>query len=419
MSRLQKILLVFGFIIVVFGMGFLLYVVFFKPFVPGEDYNTNISEGINGLPKAGEDANLQTRLTGNGALPTSANSNENRNGDIVFGTPGAAPDGGTPVLSPVQSLTDSAAFFPSPSGDGSFIYFYSKTDGKFYKIKKNGDIELLTDSVFHQVAAISWSPDGSKAVLEYPDGANIVYDFQTKKQVTLPQHWTDFDFSPDNSTIVSKSLGLQNDNNFMIVSDPSGTRTRIIRELGANSDRVIPLWSPNNQIVGMYAEGTDFDRQEVFFIGQNNENFKSMLVEGQGFQGQWTPQGDKMLYSVHSSRTDNKPELWIVDANGSSIGRNRRQLKIETWAEKCAFYDNNTIYCAVPSRLETGAGYYPQEMDNANDVIYKINLNSGSKTLVARPEENHTMRNLLLSPDGQFLYFTDKTTGRLYQIPLR
>lgn len=416
MSRLQKIALVAGFMLLVFGIGFLLYVVFFKPLVPSGN-NANLQNTSSGLPGSQENQNGQILPGTNGTLPLSGDVNANKDTNAQTSREGRGPQLGP--TADVTLLSNTKTYNTTLSKNGLYLYYYDKESEKFYKTDSKGNITPLDDKTFYQVEQVSWSPDREKAILEYPDGANIVYDFSAKKQYTLPKHWIDFNFSPDSDKIISKTIGINNENNFLIISDSTGTKTKVIRELGKNADKVLPLWSPNNQVVGMYVTGSDLEQQEVFFIGQNNENFKSMLVEGWGFEGQWTPQGDKLLYSVYSSRTQNKPELWIVDAQSNSVGRNRRELKVETWADKCAFYDNDTLYCAVPQGLKDNAGLFPEEMDTAPDIIYKINISTGSKSLVALPDENHTMSSIFVSPNGDSIYFTDKNDGKIYKVGIK
>ncbi len=187
----------------------------------------------------------------------------------------------------------------------------------------------------------------------------------------------------------------------------------------ANDKKVYPGWSPNNQVVALYAEGLDYDRQTVYFLGLNGENFKSMVVPGRGFQYQWSPQGDKMLYSVYSSDNEMKPMLWITNASGNQIGENRQRLNLQTWAEKCTFASNEEIYCAVPTNLDYGAGLMPALANQTPDYIYKINTKTGSKQLVAIPDHNITVGSMMISPDGSKLFLTDKNTGVIRQIKLR
>ncbi len=72
-----------------------------------------------------------------------------------------------------------------------------------------------------------------------------------------------------------------------------------------------------------------------------------MVVEGRDFREKWSPTGQKMLYSVYSIRSNFKPELWIVNAEGNNIGTGRKLLNLSTWADKCTFADDRFVYCAV------------------------------------------------------------------------
>lgn len=413
MSNFKKIALIIGFFSFIVIFGVLLYVIFFRPLLP-ETLNVNTPISGRNLPLAGinENRNIAPLSLVNGRLPLTRNINEQeeeRRAVEDFIVPKAE----------ARPLSETRVFGASASVKGSEIYYYDKTSGKFLAVGSDGSERFLSDKIFFQVENIVWSHNREKVILEYPDGANIVYGFSDKKQITLPTHWTDFDFSSDNQNIVSKSFGVNPENNFLILSDASATKSKILRELGANGDQVIASWSPNNQMVGMFLGEGDFDRQEVFFIGLNNENFKSMTVEGRGFQGKWSPQGDRLLYSVYSSLSDNKPELWIVDAAPGSIGRNRKRLQLETWSEKCVFFDNNTVYCAVPDTLEANSGLFPEEMDRWGDAIYKINLNTGSKSLISELSKNHVMKDPIVLSDGKYFYFTDKNDGKLYKVLLK
>jgi len=154
-------------------------------------------------------------------------------------------------------------------------------------------------------------------------------------------------------------------------------------------------------------------------MGLHKENFKSIILPGRGFDGQWSPKGDKILYNIHNTGTDHKPSLYIVDALGDRIGLNSKNLKTLTWSNKCTFSTNDIVYCAVPTQLEEGAGMSQFNMDNYPDIIYKINLVTGHKSILAIPEEDHTINKIILSENGRYLYFQDKFTGQVLKIALR
>ncbi|MEA3226011.1 MAG: hypothetical protein U9Q07_08675, partial [Planctomycetota bacterium] len=333
-----------------------------------------------------------------------------------------------PAVSPIADggITKVTPITPSPTknatlSDTGELNYYNRNDGKFYRLLEDGTVVALSDEKFYNVDEATFAPNGNSAILEYPDGSNIYYDFATDRQVTLPTHWEEFDFSPQGNQIAAKSIGLDPSNRFVIVANPDGSGAVPVQELGNNADEVIVDWSPNNQIVATATTGRNFgvDRHEVYFIGQHHENFRSMTVGGLNFQPKWSPSGEQLLYSSASSTSDWKPRLWIVDAVGDDIGLNRRMINVDTWAEKCTFSDAETLYCAVPRELPRGAGLQPRIADSTPDDIIKIDLVTGLQTRVAIPEGSHTIDKIMITQDGSSLYFTGKDSGILNEIKLR
>lgn len=414
MEFLKKYKIIFlglGFILIVIILGYLLYAVFFKTTetTPGTtSTGTSTTTIPGGLPTAGSGTGQVVDNTGSTGLPTqSGGTNTNQVSQTASGG-----------ITQTNELNQVPSLGVTLSKNGSNLQYYDKSDGKFYQIDENGNITALSDKVFYDVETVTWSPDKNTAILEYPDGSNIVYDFDSEKQITLPKHWEEFDYSNNGDQIVTKSLGLDPDNRYLIVANEDGSKATAIEPLGDNENIVQTSWSPNNQSIAMYTKGVDFNRQEVFFVGLNGENFKSMTVEGRDFRSTWSPEGDRLLYSVYSSDNDMNPMLWIVDAQGESIGNDRQSLGVETWADKCTFADSSNIYCAVPENLEEGSGLFPELALESNDNLYKIDTQTGLKTLVAIPDGEYNMSDLILSDNGKYLYFTDETTERIYKIEL-
>lgn len=398
----KKILTLLGLLVVTGAVGFALYWLFFAPPAPPE-------EVVNAPPVAAPpSAGLPPAAVG--VPPVAAPPV----GAPLPVSPVAA--GGLTVVKPVAAAPTVGAAV-SPSGD---LSYYNRNDGKFYRVAADGKVAALSNKTFFNVDKATFDPRGNKAILEYPDGANILFDFATNTQVTLPKHWEDFNFSSQGDQIAAKSIGLDPNARFLIVAKPDGSSAKAIQELGNNADKVTVAWSPNNQVVGFAETGEQLgvDRQEIFFLGQNQENFKSMVVEGMDFRPQWAPRGEKLLYSVAGSGSDYKPALWLVDADGDNIGKNRRSLNVNTWADKCTFKDDSILICAIPEELPEGAGLQPAVADETPDSIYQIDITTGLQTRLAVPEGSHTVETLMVSPDGSALYFTDKGTGIINQIAL-
>ena len=409
LKQYKKIFIAIGFVLIVFILGYLLYALFFKsapaPVIIEKPAATSTQGGLPvAKPGTGQTATGGTTegLTGEIGLPTSQGS--------------AVALGG---LTQTTELNQAPSLAATLALNGNDLQYYDKQDGKFYRVTKDGQTSLLSDTVFHEVQKITWSPDKNKAILEYPDQAKIIYDFQNKKQISLPNHWKDFNFSPDGSKIVLKSLADDPANRWLAVVDSNGASAQRITALGDKDDTVYPSWSPNNQTVAMYTEGVSFDQQRVYFVGLNNENFKALTIEGRGFDPKWAPKGDRLLYSVYSSSSDLKPELWLANAQGESIGSGRSKLNIQTWADKCVFAAASEIYCAVPESLEEGAGLFPDLAKSTKDNLYKIDTQTGLKKLIAIPDGQFTMSDLIVSGNGYYLYFTDVNTGKINKIKLK
>ncbi|PIT86836.1 MAG: hypothetical protein COU33_00940 [Candidatus Magasanikbacteria bacterium CG10_big_fil_rev_8_21_14_0_10_43_6] len=404
----KRIIIAIIFTLVVVVVGYLLYVVFFKEtatapkFIPPDTPLTSTSS----FPSSGIGTGTTPVVTGPGGLPPSG---------TVAPTLAPARQPGQPEIR--QIIEDDIV---SPKVTGNGIKFYNKLDGHFYTRLADGRIQELSDEVFFNVDAVTWSPKNEEAILEYPDGSNIYYNFDTQKQVTLPKHWEEFSFANEGDKIAAKSLGLSPENRWIVSTNPDGTNVKLVEPMGNNADKVILDWSPNRQIVGMSRTGQSLglDREEILFVGLNGENYKSMIVEGRGLQTNWSTEGKQLLYSVHNGRNDFKPELWIVNAEPNTIGGGRRVLNLNTWADKCAFADERYVYCGVPESLPNGAGFAPGLADAIPDRLVKVDTHTGAQTEIQLEEDFHVIDSIQVSEDGTSIFFSDKHQQGLFEVAL-
>lgn len=406
----KRLLLIAGFIAVVLLLAYGLYFFFFRR-PTTEQIATPPGTQVPGqLPSGGVAGSRPTSTagTGPGSLPQA--------GGVV---PQLGQLPGTPSPSRVSVLRDEVTSEVSSSPEGG-VRAYNPLDGRFYRIRDDGTTELLSDEVFYNVDQVDWANRSDKAILTYPDGSNVYYDFGSDRQTTLPKHWEDFAFSPQDEKIVAKSLGNSESNRFLVIANPDGTGAQAVEDLGDNQDKVTPNWSPNNQVIAFSntGEALGYDRQSVLLVGQNHENFKALVVEGRGFIPKWSPTGASLLYSVHSSSNGYRPTLWVSAASGDTVGEGRRNLQLQTWADKCVWQSDNVLYCAVPTQLGEGAGLQRELFSTVPDAIYRIDLGTGQAVSLGVPEGNPAIRDLLVSQDGRALYFTDRATGNLIRFGL-
>lgn len=404
-ERTKKILVIVAFVLSVIGIATALYFTFFRAAPPEATVTPGETETGGGLPTSGTAGERPPVTTGGGnALPPSS----------------PVANGG---LTSTTALTQGAVENATLSANGASVNFYNPADGKFYTVDKDGNLVLLSDAEFPNVESVSWNGDANKAVMEFPDGTNIVYDFATEKQTTLPKHWEDFQFSPTTDSIEAKSMGVDPNNRWLVTTNADGSNVQAFQALGENADKVTVAWSPNNQVVA-FSDTADslsggLDRKMILPIGLNGENYRGLTVEGLGFLANWSPNGTQILYSVAGSYSDNKPLLWLVDGTPATMGDDRHSLGINTWADKCTWHTVTTIYCAVPQNLPNNSGLQRSLYEDYPDSVYKIEASTGKVTLVAIPDTEIAMASLSVSSDGTLLYFIDTDDGTLRSMRLK
>ncbi len=408
--RYKKVFLGAGIILVAATLGYLIFFLFFYQEPPSQPHPDDPENGedVIGLPEAEEGQRDPIDPDDeDGTFPGEDPDDEDLDEDELWDD--------RPTSTPLNETPSMGAGL-TPDGDG--IQYYNPEDGKFYRVDKDGNIVAISDKEFPDLEKVTWAPNRSKAVLEARDGSKALYDFETERQVTLPGHWEDFDFSPNSNELVMKSLGMDPDNRWLAVSDVEGGSVTPIEKIGRNDDQVYPNWSPNQQVVAMYTEGEDFDRQNVHFIGKHGESFRSITVEGRDFRPLWSTQGDRLLYSVHSSENSMNPQLWTTEASGQDIGANRQSLGLNTWSDKCAFSSNTEVYCGVPRDLPEGSGMFPEMAEETIDDLYKVNLETGEKEFIEVSGDGHNISDIQVSGDGNTIFFTDSQTGNVHKIDL-
>ena len=406
MSRAQIVgIILFVSLSILIGLG--LYFMFFRGPVPITPSGTTPTTGTPvQFPSSGGATSTDRPIVEPGGQLPSSGTGGTING---FQEAGQAPT--------VRQLVNTNAKNINVSASGA--KFYNQKDGKFYRIDGQGNVSALSDTVFFGVEQVTWSPASDESIIEYPDGSNIYYDFQTKKQVTLPQHWENFSFDTGGTQIVAKSVGFDDSNRWLIAANPDGTNVEFIEPMGNNADKVMVDWSPNRQYLALSrtGEAQGISDQKVLLIGKNGENYKSLSIPGRGLQTQWSPTGDQLLYSVYSSRSDYKPELWITGTAVGAIDSNRRPLSVQTWVEKCTFTNDTAVYCGVPTKLETGSGFQPSLANTTPDSLVRIDLKTGSRELI-NLDQTHTIDTIFVSDDGQKLLFTDKILPGIFEVSI-
>jgi len=405
----KKILLVIGFVVAVIVFGWLLYILFFQPSGPAD---VNVNDNVNGVlpqPISGNISVIENRNE-NVSLPDFGNT-------IDLTAPTDIARGG---LTNVVDYGDQAVQdFTAGPGDA---VFYNKDASQFFRLDGTRAVPL-SDQKFFNVESVTWAQNLDKAIMEYPDGSNIIYDFTTERQITLPHELTDFSFNSNGESIAGKWFGDTDDENWLMVGDANGSNFQLVEPLGDRGHNVEVAHSPNDQVIALVREPVDANTQSVLPIGVYGENFKSFNVDGLKFESEWSPVGNALLYNVTTADNNYNPELWLTTGDTQTLGTSHLNLQLNTRAEKCAFSSSGTsIYCAESTNLPRGSGLYPELARGLPDAFFRIDLNSGQKIPLAIPvgsQTAYTAESVFLSGDESQLFFVDEITGRLHSIRLK
>jgi hypothetical protein len=405
-DRLKRVVIALLFLLLVAVIGFGVYYVFFKTLPPATTTPTspNQPSATGTLPQAG----ISEGQTGASAQPP-----EN-------GLPNAQPiegNGAESVQPTTVILKESVVQQLSPSSDGNNVRYYDPINGKFYKMTPDGLSKPLSDKTYPNVDSVSWANTSDQAILTYPDGSNIHVDFQTDSQETLPKHWEDFTFSTNDRQIVAKTITTSPESRYLVIADPNGKNARAIEPLGENASQTFSAWTANDQIIAYATVGDalGLDRQQIILVGKNHENYKSLLVEGRGFEPLWSPTGNWIIYSVWTTANGYKPQLWVSGGSPGNLNDNRHDLNIQTWANKCAWHTDTLLYCGVPQSVADGAGLQQDTYEySVQDHIVKIDLEAGTVTNLGTPDGAFSVKQPVVTADGEQFIFTDASTGYLY-----
>ncbi len=391
MSNLKRILLSLGLLAVAGAMGFGLYWLFFRVPTP-PPVNPPPGSGGGQFPPAGPGGG--TAATGTGRFP-------------ITPSDGVGPYAATGTTDAIAGAV--------PSADGSLRY-YDSLRQQFVNLAADGSITPLSPDRFFGVSNVTWAPGNTKAIVAYPDGSKVLYDFTTQQQSTLPRAMESVSFDPSGTKLASLYLGSTKEEQWLVTSNADGSQIQLVEHVGGKVRSFTPSWSPSGQIVGLFAEAVDGDRQEVIPIGRNGENLRSFVAPGRGFTAEWSPSGERVLYSVFNAASQGRPELYLADGHADTFGSNSTALRLTTSADWCSF-SGASVYCAALDDAPPLLGSYPELAQGQASSLWRIDLDSGQRTRVARLPQGFTPSRVMA--DGGGVYVADQSTGRLYAAPTR
>lgn len=241
MTEQNKRLLIFILLIlVVVGVLVMIWFLFFQPLfvkppTTNENVNVNVNTGVLPNVNVVDPSTLNVNRAVNAGAGILPEIGEIANGDLTR----------------TRQLTSTAVTEPRIGADGSTILYYDAATGQFMRLDPaTGESVAIIQQKFPQVEEVTWSPDSTKAVLEFPDLSKIIYDFSSQQQTSLPSEADDFSFSADSTEIAYEFVGPGVDEQFLVVSSTEGDEQRAIAKIADQAPYIQVAWSPTDEVVG-------------------------------------------------------------------------------------------------------------------------------------------------------------------------
>ncbi|MEI9966466.1 MAG: hypothetical protein WDN67_02300 [Candidatus Moraniibacteriota bacterium] len=320
------------------------------------------------------------------------------------------------VSSEVSNPVNEAVLAPVTSSDGT-LYYYSVDDKALKKATLEGkDKAVLLNNLPGTPERVLWSPKRDKILL------------------LIGGHWYFSDIA--NKTLVDLKEGIINtawnslgDKIFYIYRDPSGAQSVNTANPDGSNWQALSDLPPGGfflanipQTPGLSLWKRPSAPEKTLFERITPGGSPEKLFEGPyGADYLWAPSGDKVAISSSNGPGGESLNVSLIDKQGGGL----RSLAIPTLVSKLAWSrDGGTLYFALPGGLPQGTvlpnDYFGKGL-KSRDTFWKIDVTTNKKTRLLDTEaigQDFDSSDLFLSPKEDALFFTDRTTKKLYRIDL-
>lgn len=316
---------------------------------------------------------------------------------------------GVKIPPALKAISNQEVLTPTLSVDGTKILYFDKKAGQLFQNNFDGSgQERMGKLETPNLVKAVWSKDKTKAIEVFSaegELAKILYDFTTQKTTPLNKDITDFAFGGDNQFAYYLDNQLYLSNSDYNKVDPLypikiGNLRLVWPALSAvEGPSKIYITTPASD----FADGVLFSLDPIEKILLKVLSAPALLVN-------YSSDGAKILYSTRA-------DLFIAD----SSGKNPVSLPLSTLANKCVFSnDSKNLYCAVPQSLPEPfvLDEYYQGLVEFTDEFWKIDPETGGRSLLRSSEENLDAQNLIISPAEDYLMFVNQKDGKLYSLRL-
>jgi len=404
MTNTKKIFIIVGVLFILALGSLLVYNFFFRSTSPNGGTEPSASNGALPTSPAGRGSETPSSLPG---------------GDGISGgttSPSATPKSLAALK--IKPISQERVLSPTIGGTGKTVKYFSRTSGNVFESDFDGSgIKKLSSVNLSNLIKVIWSPDKDKVVGIFSEKEAIkkyFYDYVNNQSAVLSEKISYVAWSPDSKKIAYHFIDSSSEQNNISISNPDGTDWKNIFK--TRLDNVIVEW-PIKEKISLRTPPSGLAQGVLYAINSTTGDFFKIISDAFGLYVNWSPKGDKILFSSTDSRGKN-PTLNLSNEKGTSL----KNLKLAGLADKCVWSnDDKTIFCALPQEISQNATWpddYYKGLVILRDDIYKINLETEQRTKIigSTDEISYDAQGLFLSPKEDYLFFVNRGNGLLYSL---
>lgn len=420
MNKLTKIIIT-AIIIVMLASGFFAFFAGKKPEVVDGPTTTG------GFPDTGDSAGRESSRSSSIGATTSRPASETNKANILTQLTKNAISGGTYYGPP--ALTSQ-----SDVGRGTTTALYmERATGHIYKINLDGTNKIrLSNATVPKSFEANWSYKSDKMAVRYfedPKAGSVKLAVKTflasighllkatstseaeLKGLALPSAVSEIAVSPAEDKIFYLN-SIENDMTEGIVADFGNKNQKKIFELPFGEFNI--SW-PTKDNIALLTKPSAKAEGHLYFLNAKTGSLTKIIGGIKGLTAVVSPDGEKVVFSGIGQ---NGTEAKIYNVKNKTVS----SLGFSTLADKCAWgkKNKNMVYCAIPLSIsgsnQPDAWY--QGMTSFDDGIWSKNVSTGeSKNILSRFGAD--IMNISASDDENYLIFTDKNDGTLWNLKLK
>jgi hypothetical protein len=363
---------------------------------------------------------------GAGTFPASGNS------AITPGSETTGPNAGTVVAPHLVKITEgpvalgfvgvdiqvpaagtASTSSSTPTTPDVDVRYVDRASGNIYSYTVLGRVlTRISNKTLPGIQEASWLPNGSMAFVRYlskdTDGTEHIQTYALPANGEggyILQEDLDETAVMGSSTIFSLLTSTTGSVGTVASSDGTNVRTLFTSLL---SSLII---KPSTG--GYFAQTRASSQLDGYaFVVNKDGTFSRILGPLRGLSILPSPNGSSLLYSYVDGST---VHLAVIDTKSHAA----TALPLGTLAEKCAWADEVTVYCGVPTSVSgTLPDDWYQGTVSFSDRIWRIDLTARIATLVIDPTQiantSIDIVGMTVDPNESALIFSDKATGSLW-----